>query len=181
MFELTPEDIKHLCKIRYWYSDNLTAYQRNEICSIQTQVAEFVGWSGLDEPQQPPGHRSDLVAWLEVGLALLSDDRYNKDPNLQFPNHVQEAFETQVAEVSESGSVGHPWDDDILDACRRWLTATPYRVWRFYQDVQGAAQDALEEVLLDIVSEGRHDLKRAVEEAVDRVKSKFVKQYQGAK
>lgn len=169
MFALTPEDTKQLCKTRHWFPDSLVAYQRSEIYRITVEVAGFAGYSGMDEDQQPPERRSDLVEWLEVGLSLLSDD-YNKNPEIQFPEQVQEAFEAQVTE-----------DLATLAACRRWLAATPYMVWCFYQDVQGAAQDALEGVLLDLASEGSRNLKRDIEEAVDRAKRKFIKQYQETK
>ena len=60
----------------------------------------------------------------------------------------------------------HPWGEDILARCRRWLSATDYEVWKVYEDCRTAAKDALRDCLLGLTDGSESG--RSVQESVER-------------
>jgi hypothetical protein len=63
----------------------------------------------------------------------------------------------------------HPWGNDCIDNCRRWLAETPYQVWKIAHDVEEWAAQLARDAVADWCTDGfQGDNKDMIRSTQDR-------------
>lgn len=129
-----------------------------------------------------------LVDWQALGLRVLSDkaadvgssNRTVEALTVRFEEQVADALSHQQWEWEErreeylrwrpktpaTGPVEHPWGDDTVAVCRKWLAAPATLAFEVFQFVQGEALEAAKDSLSAMLV-GDEDGKM-VKEAADK-------------
>lgn len=141
------------------------------------------------------GQRTEHDRWFGSILQALSEDHFSPFNRTGTTTRadIVEAFNAAVTEAQDEDIAwfdddpvsfrdchrdrdprkDHLWGNDIVARCRLFIdTATPYRVWRFYQGIQQAALESLKDNLLTMAFLGEGEgyvgdrVQRATEEAI---------------
>lgn len=121
------------------------------IRKVADEVREFhttqSSWVAPDESQ-----------WLALGLYWVSSEMVDLCPNnhIKLLNRAQliERLDQLIAESLEEADEEYPspWDEEEQDIARAWLNASPYTVWKLYQEAREKAEDWLTDNLFDMAS-----------------------------
>jgi hypothetical protein len=156
------------------------------------------------------GGVSDLVMWMAQVLFHLSGGTYEV-PGLLGSSHgkppvttveeLRARFEADAAEAQSENEwslandakyadyhrrcnrSGHVWGDDEVDACRRWLNESAYRVWYVKHEVEEATFEAVREDLIAMAADvtGGDSVAKAAQETLEKVSSALGLRYLNAR
>ena len=116
------------------------------------------------------GPRQSLPAWLARILTFVSGTEIPSDDHRlkvaeTFERMAQEEWEDDKAwfirnpasyrqqnKGCPNGPVQHPWGDEEMALCRKWIAASDYQIWRVYEACRLAGEEELKESLLAIAT-----------------------------